>query len=65
MGPAAFQDLLAGMHAVDEHFRSTPLESNVPALMGLLNVWYADFLGARTHAVLPYCCTASRPTSSS
>jgi glucose-6-phosphate isomerase len=54
VGPAAFQDLLAGMHAVDEHFRSTPLESNVPALMGLLNVWYADFLGARTHAVLPY-----------
>ena len=54
IGPAAFAELLAGMHAVDEHFRTTPVESNVPALMGLLNVWYTDFLGARTHAVLPY-----------
>ena len=54
IGPAAFAELLAGMHAVDEHFASAPLESNVPALMGLLNVWYSDFLGARTHAVLPY-----------
>ncbi|HEY1119376.1 MAG TPA: glucose-6-phosphate isomerase, partial [Acidimicrobiales bacterium] len=54
IGPAAFGELLAGMHAVDEHFRTMPLTSNVPALMGLLNVWYSDFLGARTHAVLPY-----------
>ncbi|NYI10293.1 glucose-6-phosphate isomerase [Nocardioides marinus] len=54
IGPAAFSELLAGMHAVDEHFRTTPLESNVPALMGLINVWYVDLLGARTHAVLPY-----------
>ncbi|MCK5928559.1 MAG: glucose-6-phosphate isomerase [Nocardioides sp.] len=54
IGPEAFAELLAGMHAVDEHFRTAPLESNVPALMGLLNVWYSDFLGARTHAVLPY-----------
>ncbi|GAB2631028.1 glucose-6-phosphate isomerase [Nocardioides ginkgobilobae] len=54
VGPAAFRALLAGMHAVDEHFRTAPLEANVPVLMGLLNVWYSDFLGCRTHAVLPY-----------
>ncbi|WP_432478504.1 glucose-6-phosphate isomerase [Nocardioides sp. GXQ0305] len=54
VGPDRFAELLAGMHAMDEHFRSTPLERNVPVLMGLLNVWYADFLGAQTHAVLPY-----------
>ncbi len=53
-GPEAFRDLLAGFRAMDEHFRSTPLEANVPALMGLLNVWYTNFLGAHTHAVLPY-----------
>ncbi|WP_395691833.1 glucose-6-phosphate isomerase [Nocardioides sp.] len=54
IGPEAFSDLLAGMHAMDEHFRTTPLDRNVPVLMGLLNVWYANFLGAQTHAVLPY-----------
>jgi glucose-6-phosphate isomerase len=54
IGPARFAELLAGMHAMDEHFRSTDLASNVPALMGLLNVWYTNFLGAATHAVLPY-----------
>ncbi|WP_139983132.1 glucose-6-phosphate isomerase [Nocardioides litoris] len=54
IGPERFAELLAGMHAVDEHLRTTPLERNVPVLMGLLNVWYADFLGAQTHAVLPY-----------
>ena len=54
IGPERFADLLAGMHAMDEHFRTTPLEGNVPALMGLLNVWYTNFLGAETHAVLPY-----------
>ncbi len=54
IGPERFAELLAGMHAMDEHFRTAPLEQNVPALMGLLNVWYADFLGAQTHAVLPY-----------
>jgi glucose-6-phosphate isomerase len=54
IGPDGFADLLAGMHAMDEHFRTTPVEANVPALMGLLNVWYADHLGAQTHAVLPY-----------
>jgi glucose-6-phosphate isomerase len=54
IGPERFAELLAGFHAVDEHFRTTPLERNVPALMGLLNVWYVNFLDARSHAVLPY-----------
>jgi glucose-6-phosphate isomerase len=54
IGPERFTELLAGFHAMDEHFRSTELARNVPALMGLLNVWYSSFLGAQTHAVLPY-----------
>ncbi|GAB3383215.1 glucose-6-phosphate isomerase [Micromonospora halotolerans] len=54
VGPQRFRELLAGYHAVDEHFRTTPVARNVPALLGLLNVWYTDFLGAETHAVLPY-----------
>jgi glucose-6-phosphate isomerase len=54
IGPSRFREMLAGFHAVDEHFRTTPIERNVPALMGLLGVWYNDFLGAQTHAVLPY-----------
>jgi glucose-6-phosphate isomerase len=54
IGPERFAELLAGFHTIDEHFRTAPLESNVPALMGLLNVWYVNFLGAHTHAVLPY-----------
>jgi len=59
-GPAAFRDLLAGFHAVDEHVRTTPLAQNVPVLMGLLNVWYSNFLGAQSHAVLPYAQQLSR-----
>ena len=54
IGPERFADFLAGFHAMDEHFRSTELAHNVPVLMGLLNVWYSNFLGAQTHAVLPY-----------
>lgn len=54
IGPDGFRELLAGFHAVDEHFRTAPLERNVPALMGLLNVWYVNFFDAHTHAVLPY-----------
>ncbi|GAA0805942.1 glucose-6-phosphate isomerase [Spirilliplanes yamanashiensis] len=54
IGPERFRELLSGYHTVDEHFRTAPLESNVPATLGLLNVWYNDFLGAQTHAVLPY-----------
>src|SRR4051794_2685006 len=54
IGPERFTELLAGFHAMDEHFRTTELSQNVPALMGLLNVWYSTLLGAQTHAVLPY-----------
>lgn len=54
LGPDVFRELLAGFHAVDEHVANTPLAENVPVLMGLLNVWYSNFLGAQTHAVLPY-----------
>jgi glucose-6-phosphate isomerase len=54
LGPDVFTELLAGFHAVDEHVRTAPLPENVPVLMGLLNVWYNNFLGAQSHAVLPY-----------
>ena len=54
IGPERFAELLAGMHAMDEHFRTTEAARNVPLLMGLLNVWYTNFLGAQSHAVLPY-----------
>lgn len=53
-GPKVFAEFLAGFHAMDEHFRTTPLAQNVPVLMGLLNIWNVNFLGAETHAVLPY-----------
>jgi glucose-6-phosphate isomerase len=54
IGPAQFSEMLAGMHELDEHFRTTPLERNLPALMGLLNVWYSDFFDAQTVGVMPY-----------
>jgi glucose-6-phosphate isomerase len=54
IGPDRFGEMLAGFHAMDEHFRETPTHSNLPALMGLLAVWYGDFFGAQTVAVLPY-----------
>ncbi|WP_084127487.1 glucose-6-phosphate isomerase [Demequina sp. NBRC 110054] len=54
LGPDVFGDLLEGFHAVDTHVAQTPLAQNVPVLMGLLNVWYVNFLGAQSHAVLPY-----------
>lgn len=60
LGPQAFRDLLAGFHAVDEHVRTMPLAENVPVLMGLLNVWYVNFFGAQSHAVLPYAQQLSR-----
>ena len=53
-GPELFQQFLDGFRAIDEYFCDTPLEENVVALMGLLNVWYVNFFGADTHAVLPY-----------
>ena len=60
LGPDVFRELLAGFHDVDEHVRTTPLAQNVPVLMGLLNVWYVNFLGAQSHAVLPYAQQLSR-----
>ena len=54
IGPEGFVDFLAGFNAMDRHFVETEPEKNVPLLMGLLNVWYSNFLGADTHAVLPY-----------
>ena len=54
IGPERFAEFLAGLHAMDEHFRTTEPARNVPLLMGLLNVWYSDFLGSQSHAVLPY-----------
>ncbi len=54
VGPEQFAELLAGFHAMDEHFRTAPFEANLPVLLGLLTVWYCDFFGAQTQAVLPY-----------
>lgn len=67
IGPAAYRELLAGLHAMDEHFRTAPLVHNLPVLLGLITVWYANFLGAETVAVLPYSQYLKRfpPISSS
>lgn len=54
IGMDHFEELLAGAHEMDQHFRSTPLSENAPALMGLLGVWYSGFFGAGSHAILPY-----------
>jgi glucose-6-phosphate isomerase len=54
IGPDNFRQMLAGFHAMDEHYRTTPLRENLPAIMGLLAVWHGDFFGAQTVAVLPY-----------
>ncbi|HEV8564090.1 MAG TPA: glucose-6-phosphate isomerase [Actinomycetota bacterium] len=54
IGPEHFRDLLAGFRAMDEHFRVAPLERNMPVLLGLLGIWYGDFFGAETQAILPY-----------
>jgi glucose-6-phosphate isomerase len=54
VGPDGFRELLAGFHAMDEHFRTAPLARNLPALVGLIGLWNTDFLGADTVAVLPY-----------
>jgi glucose-6-phosphate isomerase len=54
VGPGHFREMLAGFHAMDEHFRSAPPERNLPMLMGLLGIWYSDFFGAETAAMLPY-----------
>ncbi len=54
IGPENFRDMLSGFHEMDEHFRTAPFERNLPVLMGLLSIWYNDFFGAQTVAVLPY-----------
>ncbi|MBQ6471400.1 MAG: glucose-6-phosphate isomerase [Victivallales bacterium] len=54
IGPANFLAFLEGMHAMDEHFRTAPLEQNLPVILALLGVWYNNFFGAQTHAILPY-----------
>lgn len=54
IGPENFQELLAGFHDMDEHFRTAPLEENLPVILAMLGVWYNNFLGAHTHAILPY-----------
>jgi glucose-6-phosphate isomerase len=54
IGPDRFREMLAGFHAMDEHFRTAPFERNLPVLMGLLTLWYTDFFGTQTVAVLPY-----------
>ena len=54
IGPDNWREFLSGLHALDEHMRTAPIERNVPMLMGLLNVWYSNFLKAQSHAVLPY-----------
>lgn len=54
IGMDRFEELLAGAHSMDEHFRTTPLEKNMPVLLGLIGIWYRNFFGASSHAVLPY-----------
>ncbi|MER7547508.1 glucose-6-phosphate isomerase [Actinomadura sp.] len=60
IGGEAFREMLAGFREIDEHFRSAPLQANMPVIMGLLGVWYTDFFGAQTRAVLPYSQRLSR-----
>ena len=60
IGPERFREMLAGFHEVDEHFRTAPLERNVPILLGLIGIWYGSFFDAQTHAVLPYSHYLSR-----
>lgn len=54
IGPENFKELLAGAHDVDKHFKSAPPEENIPVIMGLLGIWYNNFFGSETHAILPY-----------
>jgi glucose-6-phosphate isomerase len=63
IGPDRFREMLDGFHLVDEHFRTAPAESNVPLLLGLLGIWYGNFHGAQSHAVLPYSHYLSKFTA--
>jgi glucose-6-phosphate isomerase len=60
IGPDSFRELLSGFHALDTHFAEAPLERNLPVLMALVGIWYRDFFGAETHAVLPYARSLRR-----
>ena len=60
IGREAFADFLSGFHIVDQHFKTAPLESNAPALLGLIGLWYANFMNAQSRAVLPYSNDLSR-----
>ncbi|HEY1677809.1 MAG TPA: glucose-6-phosphate isomerase [Candidatus Sulfotelmatobacter sp.] len=60
IGPKGFEELLAGFHDMDEHFRTAPLEKNLPILMGLLTVWYNNFFGAQTIGIMPYADNLKR-----
>ncbi len=60
IGADGFREMLTGFHTVDEHFRTAPIEENAPALMGLLGIWYSNFFGAASHAVLPYAQELAR-----
>src|SRR5690606_20582099 len=63
VGMDNFEELLAGGHEIDLHFRNTPLEQNIPVIMGLLGVWYNNFFDTETHAILPYDQNLSRFTA--
>ncbi|MGH8932550.1 MAG: glucose-6-phosphate isomerase [Egibacteraceae bacterium] len=60
IGPERFAEMLAGFHQMDQHFRTAPLDRNMPVLLGLIGIWYGDFFGAQTHAVLPYSQALAR-----
>jgi glucose-6-phosphate isomerase len=63
IGPSAFSDMLAGFHQIDLHFQTAPFERNLPVLLGLIGVWYINFFGAETQAILPYNQYLSRLTA--
>ena len=63
IGPDRFREMLAGFHAIDEHFRTAPFDRNLPVLLGLIGLWYNDFFGAETQAILPYSQYLSRFTA--
>jgi glucose-6-phosphate isomerase len=63
IGPAHFRDMLDGFRGIDEHFRTAPFERNLPVLLGLIGVWYRNFFGAQTQAILPYNNELSRLTA--
>ncbi|MGZ6544812.1 MAG: glucose-6-phosphate isomerase [Actinomycetota bacterium] len=63
IGPDAFREMLEGFHQIDEHLRTAPFDRNAPVILGLLGVWYGNFFGAETHAILPYSHHLSKSTA--